>query len=182
MDGANVAGVEMQTIMIVLMLMLPTIALGQTIDDVVPRGVSDGDTYKISFRSQGIDTPESKQQCSRNGECYACGEEAKQALLSMICLDSGKEKCKFKKLNFKIWDVGRYGRPVVTAYDGDKDIHLEMLKEGWAVAYRNYLPGPLKNDYISAENEAKQNKVGLWAGEFVMPSKWRKGERLESCE
>jgi len=77
----------------------------------------------------------------------------------MIQFKDSKGNWQFKKLNFKIWTV-------VTAYDGGKDIHLELLKKGWAVAYRKYLPGPLKNDYISAENEAKGKKVGLWAGDM----------------
>ena len=42
----------------------------------------------------------------------------------------------------KVWTVGRNGRPVVTAYDGDRDLHLELLEQGWAVAYRPVPTGP----------------------------------------
>ena len=81
----------------------------------------------------------------------------------------------------KVWTVGRYGRPVVTAYGGDRDLHLELLEQGWAVAYRQYLPAPLKSAYLAAEAGAKAAKRGLWQGKFIVPNAWRRGGRLE-CE
>jgi endonuclease YncB( thermonuclease family) len=44
-----------------------------------------------------------------------------------------------------------------------------MVKSGWALAYRKY-----SNDYIKEEEEAKKKKIGLWAGEFIPPWKWRR--------
>lgn len=130
----------------------------------------------IHFRSQGIDTPEKKQLCERDGTCYPCGQEATKALEALTMEDG-----KFKKLRFKIWTTGVYGRPVVTAYDGETDIHLELVRQGWAVVYRKYLPGELAPAYLAAEKEAQEARRGLWAGKFVMPSKWRRGKRL-ACE
>ncbi len=50
-----------------------------------PARIADGDTFVIRFRSQGIDTPEKKQLCENAaGACYACGQDAKKALLKMI--------------------------------------------------------------------------------------------------
>ncbi len=86
-----------------------------------------------------------------------------------------------RRISVKIWTTGKYGRPVVTAYDGDRDLHLELLEQGWAVAYRQYLPAPLKSAYLAVEADAKAAKRGLWQGKFIIPSAWRRGERLE-CE
>ena len=79
----------------------------------------------------------------------------------------------------KVWTTGRYGRPVVTAYDGDRDLHLALLEQGWAVVFRRFLPDSLKGAYLAAEADAKAAKRGLWQGKFIVPSKWRRGGRLE---
>jgi len=147
-----------------------------------PVGIDDGDTFIIQFRSQGIDTPEKRQLCENAaGACYACGQSAKRALLDMIRFKNNRGRWQFKTLRFKVWTTGKYGRPVVTAYDGDRDLHLELLEQGWAVAYRQYLPAPLKGAYLAAEAGAKAAKRGLWQGKFIVPSAWRRGGRL-ACE
>ena len=51
-----------------------------------------------------------------------------------------------------------------------------MVEQGWAVAYRKY-----SRDYVSQEATAKAARRGLWRGEFVQPSRWRRGERLEAA-
>ena len=45
----------------------------------------------------------------------------------------------------------------------------EMVKNGYAVAFRRY-----SKDYVEVENYAKRNKLGLWSGSFTYPEKWRK--------
>lgn len=138
-----------------------------------PRHVGDGDTVSISLRAKGIDAPELHQQCQdARGRCYACGRVAKDALTALL----GKGA-----VSVKVWDTDRYGRPVVTLYANGKDIHLEMIRQGQAVVYRQFLPDALKADYLAAESEARAAKRGVWAGEFIEPSKWRRGERL-ACE
>ena len=44
-----------------------------------------------------------------------------------------------------------------------------MVKNGWALAYRKY-----SRDYIDEEKEAKHKKMGMWAGKFTAPWRWRK--------
>ena len=46
--------------------------------------VIDGDTIKLTFRLIGVDTPEMKQKCKKDGKCYNCGAEAKQFLETLI--------------------------------------------------------------------------------------------------
>ena len=43
------------------------------------------------------------------------------------------------------------------------------------MAYRKY-----STDYVSHETAAKAGRRGLWRGDFVVPSRWRRGERLEA--
>ena len=52
-----------------------------------------------------------------------------------------------------------------------------MVAQGWAVAYRKY-----STDYVSQEAAAKAGRRGVWRGEFVVPSRWRRGERLEATD
>ena len=44
-----------------------------------------------------------------------------------------------------------------------------MVRNGYAIAYKRY-----SKDYISDEEFAKTNKLGLWSGIFLKPEKWRK--------
>ena len=49
-----------------------------------------------------------------------------------------------------------------------------MVEQGWAVAYRKY-----STEYVSHETAAKPGRRGVWRGEFVEPSRWRCGQRLQ---
>ena len=43
-----------------------------------------------------------------------------------------------------------------------KDINREMVAEGFAWAYRQYLQGPYASEYISQEERARSRRAGLW--------------------
>ncbi len=155
-----------------------------------PYDLDDGDTYILHVRAQGIDTPEKRQLCERgDGSCYACGKAAREALSDLIVKRDGGQPIidpkwgpQFHRLRMKVWTTGRYGRPVVTAYLPDgTDVHEKMIRQGWAIAYRRYLPEPLRDAYLAAEAEAKDARRGIWRGKFIVPWKWRRGDRL-ACE
>ena len=40
---------------------------------------------------------------------------------------------------------------------------------GAAVAYKKY-----SKKYIAEEEFAKENKLGIWSGDFIRPEEWRK--------
>ena len=65
--------------------------------------------------------------------------------------------------------LDRYKRYIGVCFLGDVDLNKWMVINGYAVAYRRY-----SKDYIEDENYAKQNKIGLWSGNFIHPEKWRK--------
>jgi hypothetical protein len=54
---------------------------------------------------------------------------------------------------------------------GSVDVNRIMVATGYAIAYRHYSP-----DYVSAEESARVNKRGLWAGTFEMPREYRAEE------
>ena len=126
--------------------------------------IIDGDTIILNsekIRFYGIDTPEKKQNCEdKNGLLYPCGLIATNKLKKII--SSGKLFCKKRTTD-------RYGRSISICYINGKDINSLMVKSGWALAYRKY-----SKDYIDEENEAKQKKIGMWAGKFMAPWKWRR--------
>ena len=67
-----------------------------------------------------------------------------------------------KKVKVQIMDIDRYRRMVAVLYLGDRDINREMVKGGYAWAYREYLKGPYASEYIDAENDARSKHLGLW--------------------
>ena len=129
--------------------------------------IIDGDTIILNsekIRFYGIDTPEKKQKCKdRNGLSYPCGEFATNELKKII--SSGQLFCKKRATD-------RYGRSISICYVNGVDINSLMVKNGWALAYRKY-----SRDYIDEEKEAKDKKMGMWAGKFIAPWRWRKLKR-----
>ena len=133
--------------------------------------VVDGDTVEVQgvkIRMHGIDAPESKQQCQRsNGEFSACGKQATLALAEKI--DSSPVRCDGR-------DQDRYGRVIAVCFLDGTDLNAWMVESGWAVSYRKY-----SKDYASHEDAARSARLGVWAGKFVMPWDWRRGQRLETA-
>ena len=126
--------------------------------------IIDGDTIhigKMKYRLYGIDAPEIKQECKRNNKKYLCGVEATKFLQSLI-KDDENVSCVNKKID-------RYKRIVAVCYHLNEDLGKLMVKNGWAIAYRKY-----SKYYIDEENYAKENKLGIWEGQFIEPYKWRK--------
>jgi micrococcal nuclease len=55
-----------------------------------------------------------------------------------------------------------YGREVcLIEYEG-LDVNLEMVRRGYAWAYREYLKSPYASEYIGAEKQARAKRLGLW--------------------
>ena len=95
-----------------------------------------------------------------DGSSYRCGEAATDALRVLIGADP--VRCEGDTLD-------RYKRLIAICYSGTVNLNAEMVRQGWALAYRRY-----SNDYVSAKIEAQDAKRGIWAGEFVPPWEWRR--------
>jgi endonuclease YncB( thermonuclease family) len=126
----------------------------------------DGDSLMVGQREVrlfGIDAPEFSQSCTRDGQPWRCGAVAADQLSKLV---TGKQ------VRCVAVDTDEHGRTVSRCTAGVVDVNRQMVSNGYAIAYRHY-----SMDYVSAEQSAKANKRGLWAGTFEMPSQYRHDER-----
>ena len=125
--------------------------------------VVDGDTIHLNgekIRFSGIDTPEIKQLCNRNGEVIECGIEAKELLMNKI--SNNKVKCVKE-------GVDRYKRILAECFVNNQSLSKYLVREGYAFAYRKY-----STKFIEDENYAKKNKKGMWSMTFEYPWDYRR--------
>ena len=125
--------------------------------------ITDGDTIKLNgdkIRFSGIDTPELKQTCVKNEVKILCGLNAKKILVDKIgnnkvtCVKEGKD---------------RYKRILAECFVNNESLSSYLVRSGYAFAYRKY-----SKKFISDEEFAKSNKLGMWSMEFDYPWDWRK--------
>ena len=125
--------------------------------------ITDGDTIKIDgdkIRFSGIDTPELKQTCDKDGVKILCGLNAKKILVNKIgnnkvtCVREGKD---------------RYKRVLAECFVNNESLSSYLVRSGYAFAYRKY-----SKKFIPDEEFAKSNKLGMWSMKFDYPWDWRK--------
>ena len=145
-----------------MLVLLAAVTVGQPIYGVAMAGDGDGDSLSIGgerFRLFGIDAPEFDQTCTRGGAQWACGQEAAERLAKLVtgrevrCVPTGEDA---------------YGRTVARCTVGTTDVNRVMVATGFAVAFRRY-----STDYVPAEETARANRRGMWAGTFAMPAEVR---------
>jgi endonuclease YncB( thermonuclease family) len=121
--------------------------------------VYDGDTIEVlkpgtneifKCRLYGIDAPETPKH-GKPGQPY--GEDSSRALEALV---SGAD------VDIETTGERTYDREVCSVRLGNTDVNLEMIKRGYAWAYRNYLHGPYASEYIEAEEEARRARLGIW--------------------
>ena len=158
----------------VLLLLSPSMT-AQAATVIADVKVVDGDTLSfeglgVTVRLDGIDAPESRQACeSAGGERYECGMAATRAL---------EEKIAGKPVRCEGDQRDRYERLLATCFTSNgADLNGWMVEQGHALAYRRY-----SERYVPQEEMAREGKRGLWAGHFVKPWDWRRGERLGGSE
>jgi micrococcal nuclease len=80
-------------------------------------------------------------------------------------------------------DTDRYGRTVAVVFVNGQSVNLQLVQEGQAVVYPQYLSGcpNSRNDLLAAEETARSAGLGFWAqANPVMPWDWRQGNRISS--
>ena len=129
--------------------------------------VIDGDTIKIdgvSIRLFGIDAPEKNQLCVKKNNIYNCGTISTKILKQY----AGKEKIKCSYTQ-----KDRYGRIIGICYfsynNSKLSLNRYMVQTGHAVAYKKY-----SEKYLDSEKWARNNRLGIWQGQFERPEKWRR--------
>ena len=122
------------------------------------RAVYDGDTVLLATREEsrlkvrlyGIDAPETAKPDSP-GQPF--GAVSKRTLMYKIM---------GRQVSAEIVDIDQYKRAVAVIRYGGRDINREMVAEGMAWAYRQYLQGPYASEYINAESRARSRHAGIW--------------------
>lgn len=140
--------------------------------------VIDGDSIHITTQEQarlkvrlyGIDAPEADRidhhtgQVSKPGQPY--GEESWKALESKIMGE---------KVRMDVLDIDKYKRLVGMVWLDDRNIDLEMVREGYAEAFIEYLKPPYRSQFLEAEQEARSLKRGIWSLlDYERPRDFRK--------
>ena len=145
---------------VILVISVSAIVFFLTYTDVKSQNlkITDGDTIKINgekIRFSGIDTPELKQTCLKEGVKNFCGKEAKQILIDKIadnkvtCVREGKD---------------RYKRTLAECFVNDESLSSYLVRSGYAFAYRKY-----SKKFIIDEDYARINNLGMWSMEFEYP-------------
>ena len=128
--------------------------------------IIDGDTIHIEknkIRLHGIDAPEIDQTCTIKDKVWNCGIESSLELKKLI-LDNN--------ISCVVSDIDKYNRYIAECFINNQNINELMVRNGWAIAYRYY-----SLDFIDDEGIAKNNKAGIWKGEFLDPYLFRKQQK-----
>jgi len=134
--------------------------------------VTDGDTIQIDkkkIRLLGIDAPEKKQQCSKTWLSVSLISFSKDYPCGQISTDKLKKKINNKLIICKWSNKDRYKRYIAECFKDKTSVNAWMVRNGYAVAYRKY-----SKKFVSQEIFAKNEKLGLWSGTFMMPWDYRK--------
>ena len=111
----------------------------------------------------GIEAPDPQQTCAnRYGAGYYCGQEA--IIWLQNWLNERPVRCHVLGDVINQWATG-----ICFVEEYKYDVAAVVVNAGWAVAYT-------KNTdvYVPYEQQAAENKRGLWQGSFYKPWDWRK--------
>ncbi|MBU3901590.1 thermonuclease family protein [Patescibacteria group bacterium] len=116
----------------------------------------DGDTIEIEggekVRYIGIDTPETVDP-RKPVQCF--GIEASKKNKELV-------EGKMARLEKDVTDRDKYNRLLRYIYVGDTFVNLELVKQGFAYSY-SYPPDiKYQDQFVKAQQEAREAKRGLW--------------------
>ena len=99
----------------------------------------------------------------RKQSFYPCGKQAAEFLQKLI----GDQAVTILTTE----GHARVGKnPAGSCFVGETNLEIEMVRNGWAFSHHSGMD--------AWEIIARENKRGLWRGKFIVPERWRKGERL----
>ena len=139
-----------------------------TINDIKSQELKivDGDTIHLDgekIRFTGIDTPELKQTCVKNGNKNFCGVTAREILIEKIadnkveCISEGKDQ---------------YKRTLAECFVNNESLSSYLVRSGYAFAYRRY-----SKKFVPDEDYARINKIGMWSMKFDYPWDYRRSKK-----
>ncbi len=120
--------------------------------------VTDGDTLDVECRNLSdevrmlrIDAPEAGQR-GHGG--------ARSALAALV--ENRDVYLLFEEKNVR--QRGNYGRLLAYVYTDGRNVNVEMVRRGWSTFWTKFGEGRFADAFRAAEEEARENEVGLWAG------------------
>jgi micrococcal nuclease len=129
--------------------------------------VGDGDTIRVrtgnktvTVRLACIDAPEMKQN--------PWGQQSSARLKQLLPVGQA--------ITLRPVETDKYKRLVAEIYVGNRSINVNMVQEGQAIVYRQYLKGcpQSKDSLLQGENTAKQQRLAFWSqANPVMPWDFR---------
>ena len=139
--------------------------------------IIDGDTLEIRgqrLRLWGVDAPESRQSCTRNGEPWRCGQQAALNLDALIgdrpvsCEARGRPD-RYRRIVAVCWSSLAFGPESELFKAPERNLGAAQVAMGFALDWPRYSGGV----YLDHQREAQQGRLGIWAGEFQTPWEWR---------
>jgi len=173
--------IKLLNVLIALFLFIPSVASAKWYDVHLIR-VVDGDTVEMGSNSSsktfmcrlyGIDAPELHFQ----GMAQPYGQESKDFLETSLK--------KWESFQIQVKPKDKYGRNVcriVKVIDNIPfDFNWNQVRQGYAWAYKSYLSRPYASLYIKAEEQAREDKLGLWQDANPTPPwEFRSNKKLHS--
>ena len=157
----------MKRLTMLMFLLLPLVLYGEDLpfQGVVGK-VIDGDTIELKsgelVRYIGIDAPETEY--SRKKQPQAFGKEATEANRRLV-------EGKTVRFEYDKQVKDDNNRLLAYVYIGETFVNGELVRKGFAL-YSPFSPNKSKNILLlQCENEARKNKLGIWALPLRNPSK-----------
>jgi micrococcal nuclease len=145
----------------------------RTFEAMVER-IVDGDTIavvekngggaRLKIRLYGIDAPEDEKINKKTGKISKAGQPYGNEATKIL-----EAKVSNAVVIINVMDVDRYKRLVGVVRIGNRNINREMVTEGYAWAYKQYLSTPYKSEFIEAEELARSKRLGLWKDDNPQP-------------
>jgi endonuclease YncB( thermonuclease family) len=133
-----------------------------------PAEVVDSDALHVGDKSVmlwGIESMERGQTCSIKREPWQCYAAAVRALETLA--GAGEVSCQIRG------KPDPYGRLLGVCTVAGVDLNEALVRKGFALAKRDET-----EDYVAAEEAAKAEHLGLWQGEFILPSAYRRSHAI----
>jgi endonuclease YncB( thermonuclease family) len=164
------------TLCLLVLMVTGEASAGRIVTGVV-RAVYDGDTVLLATREEshlkvrlyGIDAPETRKP-DQPGQPF--GDASKRTLMKKIM---------GRQVSAEIITVDQYKRVVAVIRSANRDINREMVAEGMAWAYRQYLHAPYTSEYIGSESRARSQQAGLWRDTNPLPP-WEYRHALKNVQ
>jgi endonuclease YncB( thermonuclease family) len=123
----------------------------------------DGDTFRLGeivIRLADIDAPELAQRCDGGPKALRrCGDHVADLLA---------QRLSDQPVSCEVLDIDQYDRRIARCSQDGEDLSAWLVGQGWALAYRQY-----SSRFVDAEDEAREQRLGLWQTEFEAPWDYR---------